>query len=136
MRIVISKLIKYFLEANLYLALLISFMAAILALTGNEGLLSTGQDFANPLINNLKIMLVYMILAEFSVFGFCYIKRSYSELFIVGAAVLLIPAGLEFYAEVNQLEIDKRFTVFCLYNGLAHLLYGALSYFPDQNREI
>ena len=136
MRIVISKLIKYFLEANLYLALLISFMAAILALTGNEGLLSTGQDFANPLINNLKIMLAYLVLAEFSVFGFCFIKRSYSELVIVGVAVILIPSGLEVYAQVNQLEIDKKLTVLCLYNGLAHILYGALSYFPDQNREI
>jgi hypothetical protein len=110
-------------------------MATILAFSGNNGFISTGQDFANPLMNNLKIMLAYLVLAQISVFGFCYIKRSYKELVIVGVAVLFIPAGLEFYAEVNQLYIDEKFTVFCLYNGLAHIFYGALSYFPDQNGE-
>ncbi|MBE0470652.1 MAG: hypothetical protein IBX55_14225 [Methyloprofundus sp.] len=117
---------KYTAEANYYLAILISFAAAIMAMSGNENFLNTGEDFYNPLINNLKIMLAYMLLAEFSVFGFCLIKRSYTELAIVGLFLLFIPSGLKFYAQINQLEIDHSFDIFFLYTGLSHIFYGLL----------
>ncbi len=129
----IKTVLKYSLEANYYLAILVGFAAAIMAISGNEGFLNTGEGFYNPLINNLKIMLAYMMLAESSVFCFCFIKRRYTELVIVGVLLLLIPVGLEFYAQVNQLEIDDTFNIFFLYTGLSHVFYGLLSYFPPTN---
>ncbi|MCF7972087.1 MAG: hypothetical protein K9L22_13095 [Methylococcaceae bacterium] len=122
----VKKALKYSAEANYYLAILISFAAAIMAMSGNEGFLNTGEDFYNPLINNLKIMLAYMLLAEFSVFGFCLIKRSYTELVVVGIFLLFIPSGLKFYAQVNQLDLDYSFDIFFLYTGLSHIFYGLL----------
>ena len=124
----VKNALKYAIEANYYLAILISFMAAVMAavmaMVGNESFLNTGDNFHNPLINNLKIMLAYMVLAEFSVFGFCFIKRSYTELVLVGIFLLLIPGELKFYAQINHLEIDNSFDVFFLYTGLSHLFYG------------
>jgi len=58
------------------------------------------------------------------VFGFCFIKRSYTELVLVGIFLLLIPGELKFYAQINHLEIDNSFDVFFLYTGLSHLFYG------------
>ncbi|WP_143735966.1 hypothetical protein [Methyloprofundus sedimenti] len=122
----IKNALKYSAEANYYLAILISFIAAVMAMSGHESFLNTGDDFNNPLINNLKVMLAYMVVAQFSVFGFCFIKRSYTELVIVGIFLLLIPGELKFYAQINHLEIDTSFDVFFLYTGLSHIFYGLL----------
>lgn len=120
----VKNALKFSLEINYYLAILISFIAAVMAMSGHESFLNTGDDFNNPLINNLKVMLAYMVVAQFSVFGFCFIKRSYTELVIVGIFLLLIPGELKFYAQINHLEIDTSFDVFFLYTGVSHLLYG------------
>ncbi|MGR9115459.1 MAG: hypothetical protein ACU85E_06810 [Gammaproteobacteria bacterium] len=123
----------YALEANYYAALLVSLVAAIMVVTGNQSFLDTGSDAYNPLLNNLKLMLVYLILAELSVFVYCFLKQSYGYLTLAGLFLLLMSGALEFYGQVNQLVIDQKFHVFFLYTGLSHLFYGVLSSLPEIN---
>lgn len=125
----------YALEANYYAALLVGFVAAIMAVAGNQSLLDTGADTYDPLLNNLKLMLVYLILIELAVFVHCSVKQRYKELTVVGLFLVLMSGGLEFYGQVNQLAIDQKFHVFFLYTGLSHVLYGLLSYLPEPDEK-
>jgi len=34
---------------------------------------------------------------------------------------------MEFYGEINTVAIDNQFTMFFMYTGISHLLYGVLA---------
>ena len=117
----------YTLEANYYLALVVSLVVAVLSLIGDQSLFYSGNDNNNPVINNLKLLMVYLALAELSVFVYCTLRHSYRELIMVGLFLILLIGALEFYGQVNQLVVNQVFYLFFLYTGLSHLLYGILA---------
>ncbi|MGR9045008.1 MAG: hypothetical protein ACU83N_06920 [Gammaproteobacteria bacterium] len=119
--------VAYAAEANYYLALMISWVIAALTLVDDQNLFGNAYDFNNPLRNNLKLVLVYLALAESSVFVYCTLKRNYTKLILVGLFLLLVIGSLEFYGQVNQLIIDQKLHLFFLYSGLSHIGYGVLA---------
>lgn len=121
-------LIRYILQANYYLALLITLACGILSLTNSEFPFNNNSDVYGPLANNLKIMLVYLFFAEFSIFSYCSLKRSYKELTLVGLFLLSLIGAIEVYGNINQIPIDENYDVFFLYTGLSHLLFGLISF--------
>lgn len=121
---------KYALEANYYVSLAVSVAAATLSFTSDQTLFELNSDLYGPLINNIKIMMIYIVLAEFSMFAYCLMKQSYKELTAAGLFLVLLSGGLEFYGNVNQIPIDRTYHLFFLYAGLSHIAYGLLSFLP------
>jgi len=44
----------------------------------------------------------------------------------VGFFLILMIGSMEFYGEINTIEIDENFPLFFLYTGLSHILFGIM----------
>lgn len=126
---------KYALEANYYVSLVVSFSAVVLSFTDNQEFFELNSDLYGPLINNIKIMMLYIVLSEFALFIFCFLKQNYKELTAAGLFLILLIGALEFYGRVNQIPIDQTYHLFFLYTGLSHISYGLLSFLPQKSLE-
>ena len=123
-------------EANYYVALLVSLGVAILGFTSRQDILGFSEFGLNPLVNNLKLMLVYLVLAEYALFLYCFMKQSYKELLLAGLFLLSLIGGLEFYGSINQVYIDPNLQIFFLYIGLSHLANGCVFVFSKQKNRL
>ena len=43
-----------------------------------------------------------------------------------GVFLILMIGSMEFYGEINDVEIDEDFPLFFLYTGLSHILFGVM----------
>ncbi|HBA64810.1 MAG TPA: hypothetical protein DCZ48_01265 [Methylococcaceae bacterium] len=121
---------RYALEANYYVSLAVSVAAATLSFTNDQAFFELNTELYGPLSNNIKIMMIYIVLAELSMFAYCMMKQSYKELTAAGLFLILLSGALEFYGRVNQIPIDHTYRLFFLYAGLSHIAYGLLSFLP------
>ncbi len=121
---------KYALEANYYVSLAVSVAAATLSFTNDQVFFELNNDLYGPLSNNIKIMMIYIVLAELSMLAYCLMKQCYKELTAAGLFLILLSGALEFYGRVNQIPIDHTYRLFFLYAGLSHIAYGLLSFLP------
>ncbi|MDO8843433.1 hypothetical protein [Methylicorpusculum sp.] len=128
--------VKYGLEANYYVSLLVTVVTAVMSVTGKDSFFTMGDDLYGPLGNNLKIMLIYLALAQLVVFIYCLRKQNYRELTIMGLFIILLIGGVEFYGAINDVPIDEKYNPFFLYTGLSHIFYGILSFLPDKNDQM
>ncbi|MCD2449514.1 hypothetical protein GO003_003835 [Methylicorpusculum oleiharenae] len=128
--------VKYGLEANYYVSLLVTVVTAIMSVTGKDSFFTMGDDLYGPLGNNLKIMLIYLALAQLVVFIYCLRKQNYRELTIMGLFIILLIGGVEFYGAINDVPIDEKYNPFFLYTGLSHIFYGILSFLPDKKDQM
>ena len=44
----------------------------------------------------------------------------------VGFFLILMIGSIEFYGEINAVAIDENFSLFFLYTGLSHILFGVM----------
>ncbi|GAB4256589.1 MAG: hypothetical protein Kow0065_05430 [Methylomicrobium sp.] len=125
---------KYALEANYYVSLVVSISATVLSFTDNRALFELDTDLYGPLMNNLRFMLIYVVLTQLCLFAFCFMKQNYKELTAAGLFLVLMSGALEFYGRVNQIPIDQTFHLFFLYVGLSHIGYGLLSFLTPKQQ--
>ena len=45
----------------------------------------------------------------------------------VGFFLILMIGSMEFYGEINSIEIDENFPLFFFYTGISHILFGVMA---------
>jgi hypothetical protein len=122
-------IIQTVLQVNFNASVMLILLASILSLTGSEFFFENNSDLYGPLVNNLRLVLIYLCLVQIAVYGFYQVSSNYAAIVALGTFLLVLTVSLEYYGSVNQLEIDENYQQLFLYAGMSHLLYGGLCVF-------
>ncbi|MCX7096633.1 MAG: hypothetical protein NTV43_01875 [Methylococcales bacterium] len=116
--------LKLIIQANFYISAIVLIAGG--ALSGTEGysFFEFNEDLYGALDNNLRMIMVYLAVTEAVILGYCWMTKNFKVMVGVGFFLILMIGSMEFYGDINTIEIDENFPVFFLYTGLSHILYG------------
>lgn len=117
--------IRLLIEVNFYFAVVALMFASICSVT-DASFFEFNEALYGALDNNLRMMMVNLGITEAVVLGYCWFSKSFRYMVLVGFFLLLMIGSLEFYGEVNTVAIDANFSLFFMYTGLSHMLFGLL----------
>lgn len=119
--------VKFLLTANFYLSVIVLLLGSISSLSGSDVIFDFSPDFYNPLLNNLRIMMIYLAISEIGICIYGILRKKFQAIILTGFFLVLITGSLEFYGQINNIPIDPDFPLFFLYIGLSHILFGVLA---------
>lgn len=118
--------IKFLLEANFYLSVIALIVGGLSSITESYSIFQFNEDLYGPMGNNLRIMMLYLAMTEVVIFAYCLFRKKFQVMAVVGFFLVLMIGSMEFYGEVNAIEIDPDFPLFFLYTGISHILFGVM----------
>lgn len=118
--------LKFLIEANFYISVISLIAAGILSISGSHSFFDFNEDLYGPLANNLRMMLIYLTIAEAILCVYCFLIKQFKIFIIVGFFLILTSGSLKFYSVINDIAVDENFFVFFLYLGLSHILFGVM----------
>jgi hypothetical protein len=127
-------LLQLFLQVNFNASVIFLVIASALTFSGSELIIASNQDIYGPLVNNMRFVLFYLCLMQLSVYGIYRAKNSYAAVLIFGVFLLFLMGSLEFYCEINQIEVDGNYQQIFLYVGLSHAFYGVKRLLLDSSK--
>jgi len=63
----------------------------------------------------LRMIMVYLAMTESVILGYCFFRKNFQVMIPVGFFLILMIGSMEFYGEINSIEIDENFPLFFLY---------------------
>lgn len=117
-------LLQLALQINWNTAVIVLLVSGLATMFGYPLFFEDNSELYGPLANNLRLMMFYLCLIQVAVWSFYKLGNSPAALSALGVFLLLLIASLEFYGEINQIEIDQNYRQLFVYSGLSHLLYG------------
>ena len=117
---------KSIIGLNFIISAVLLVAVSILSFSENYSIFTFNTELYGPIGNNLRIMMVYIVLAEIAMIIICYYNQNFQDMLIVGAFLVLIAGSLEFYSQANQIPIDLEMKLLFLYVGLSHVGFGAI----------
>ena len=118
--------IKFLIEINFYISVIVVIAAGIFSLPGSNSIFEFNEDLYGALDNNLRMVMIYLAMTEMVILVYCFYRKIFQVMILVGFFLILMIGSMEFYAEVNTIEIDENFPLFFLYTGLSHILFGVM----------
>jgi hypothetical protein len=118
--------IRLLIEANFYISVISLISAGIMAIGGGPSFFEFKEDLYGPLANNLRMMLIYLTVAEVILCVYCFLIKQFKIFIIAGFFLILTSGSLKFYSAINGIDVDENFFVFFLYLGLSHILFGII----------
>lgn len=119
--------IKFLLEVNFYIAVIVLIAGGILSVSGSYSFFEFNEDLYGALDNNLRMIMVYLAITESVILGYCFLRKNFQAMIPVGFFLILMIGSMEFYSEINSIEIDQNFPLFFLYTGISHILFGVMA---------
>jgi hypothetical protein len=120
------KSVKFLLEANFYLSVIVLLAGCFLSVSDNYSLFAFNEDLYGALDNNLRMIMVYLAITEIVILLYCYFRKNFRVMIPVGFFLILMIGSMEFYGDINSIEIDDSFPLFFLYTGVSHILFGVV----------
>ena len=118
--------IKFLLEANFYISVILLIAGGMLSVSGSYSIFEFNEELYGALDNNLRMIMVYLAMTESVILGYCFFRKNFQVMIPVGFFLILMIGSMEFYGEINSIEIDENFPLFFLYTGLSHILFGVM----------
>jgi len=118
--------IKFLLEANFYISVILLIAGGMLSGLGSYSIFEFNEELYGALDNNLRMIMVYLAMTESVILGYCFFRKNFQVMIPVGFFLILMIGSMEFYGEINSIEIDENFPLFFLYTGLSHILFGVM----------
>jgi len=120
------KSIKLLLEVNFYISVLVLLAGCLLSVSDRYSLFEFNEDLYGALDNNLRMIMIYLAMTEAVILMYCYFRHNFQIMIPVGFFLLMMIASMRLYGDINDIAIDENFSLFFLYTGLSHILYGAM----------
>ncbi|MEC4746904.1 hypothetical protein [Methylomicrobium sp. Wu6] len=130
----IFTILKWFVEVNFYLSVVVLITAGFLAISDNGSVFEFNADLYGPLANNLRIMLIYLAVTEAFLCIGCILLGKNEFFMLIGFSLVLMTVSLKVYGVINDMEVDPNLSIFFIYTGLSHLAFGLLAYLMKANR--
>jgi hypothetical protein len=118
--------IKFLLEVNFYISVIVLIAGGMLSVSGSYSIFAFNEELYGALDNNLRMIMVYLAMTESVILGYCFFRKNFQVMILVGFFLILMIGSMEFYGEINSIEIDENFPLFFLYTGLSHILFGVM----------
>ncbi len=125
---------KWFVEVNFYLSVMALFSGGFLGFWDSVPIFEFNTDLYGPLANNLRMMLIYLALTEVFLCVGCFFSGNTKFFILIGISLVLISGSLKFYSVVNDIAVDPNLSIFFIYTGLSHLVFGLLTYMQKANQ--
>lgn len=109
------------------LSVMLLIVGSLLSLSDRYSLFDFNQELYGELINNIRIIMVYLALTEIAICIYCMVRKNTQAFVLVGFFLILMLGSVYFYGEINDVEIDEDLYLFFLYTGVSHILFGILS---------
>lgn len=123
----IMRAIKFLVDANFYMSVLILVYGCISAITENYSVFEFSEDLFGAMHNNLRIALLYLGVTEVVICIYCFVTNQPKHMIFVGYFLLMMLGSLAFYGQINSVPVDNNIPVFFLYSGLSHIVFGLMS---------
>ena len=117
-----NKSIKLLLEVNFYISVIVLIVGGMLSVSGSYSIFEFNEDLYGALDNNLRMIMVYLAVTEIVILIYCFLRKNFQVMIPVGFFLILMIGSMEFYGEINTIEIDENFPLFFFYTGLSHIL--------------
>ena len=121
------KSIKLLLEVNFYISVIVLIAGGMLSVSGSYSIFEFNEDLYGALDNNLRMIMVYLAVTEIVILIYCFLRKNFQVMIPVGFFLILMIGSMEFYGEINTIEIDENFPLFFFYTGLSHILFGVMA---------
>ena len=121
------KSIKFLLEINFYISAIVLIAGGLLSVQGSYSIFEFNEDLYGALDNNLRMIMVYLATTEIVILVYCFFRKNFQVMILVGFFLILMIGSMEFYGEINTIEIDENFPLFFLYTGISHILFGIIA---------
>jgi hypothetical protein len=118
--------IRFLLEVNFYISVIVLISGGILSVQGNYSIFEFNEELYGALHNNLRMIMAYLAITECIILGYCFFRKNFQVMIPVGFFLILMIGSMEFYGEINTVAIDDNFSLFFLYTGLSHILFGVM----------
>jgi hypothetical protein len=118
--------IKFLLEVNFYISVIVLIAGGMFSASGSYSIFEFNEELYGALDNNLRMIMVYLAMTESVILGYCFFRKNFQVMIPVGFFLILMIGSMEFYGEINSIEIDENFPLFFLYTGLSHILFGVM----------
>jgi hypothetical protein len=118
--------IKFLLKVNFYISVIVLIAGGMLSVSGSYSIFEFNEELYGALDNNLRMIMVYLAMTESVILGYCFFRNNFQVMIPVGFFLILMIGSIEFYGEINSIEIDENFPLFFLYTGLSHILFGMM----------
>ena len=119
--------IKFLLEVNFYISVIVLIAGGMLSVSGSYSIFEFNEDLYGALDNNLRMIMVYLAVTEIVILIYCFLRKNFQVMIPVGFFLILMIGSMEFYGEINTIEIDENFPLFFFYTGLSHILFGIMA---------
>ena len=119
--------IKFLLEVNFYISVIVLIAGGMLSVFGSYSIFEFNEDLYGALDNNLRMIMVYLAVTEIVILIYCFLRKNFQVMIPVGFFLILMIGSMEFYGEINTIEIDENFPLFFFYTGLSHILFGVMA---------
>jgi hypothetical protein len=118
--------IKFLLEVNFYISVIVLIAGGILSVSGSHSFFEFNEDLYGALDNNLRMIMVYLAVTEVVILGYCFFRKNFRVMIPVGFFLIMMIESMALYGEINSVMIDENFSLFFLYTGLSHILFGVM----------
>ena len=118
---------KFFIDANFYISVMVLVYGGLTAVTESYSVFEFNEDLFGAIHNNLRIALLYLGMTEVVICIYCFVAKQAKLMLFVGYFLVMMLGSLAFYGKVNSVPVDSDISVFFLYTGISHILYGWLS---------
>ncbi len=132
MTLKIIKMLRLSVEINFYFSVVVLVMGGFLSFSDSYSFFEFNESLYGALYNNLRMMMVYLAFTEVVVFAYYLISKNFQVITVVGFFLVLMIGSMAFYGEVNSVAIDESFSVFFLYTGLSHGVFGIMKILEQQ----
>lgn len=119
--------IKFLLEVNFYISVIVLIAGGLLSVSESDSFFEFNEDLYGALDNNLRMIMVYLAMTEVVILGYCFFRKNFRVMIPVGFFLILMIGSMAFYGQINTIEIDENFSLFFLYTGLSHILFGVMA---------
>jgi len=127
--------IKFLIEVNFYISVIVLIAGGMLSISGSYSIFEYNEDLYGALDNNLRMIMVYLAVTEIVILIYCFLRKNFQVMMPVGFFLILMIGSMEFYGEINTIEIDENFPLFFFYTGLSHILFGVMAGIERNNTE-
>jgi len=118
--------IKFLLEVNFYISVIVLIAGGMLSVSESYSVFEFNEELYGALDNNLRMIMVYLAITESVILSYCFFRKNFRVMIPVGFFLILMIGSMKFYGEINSIEIDENFSLFFLYTGLSHILFGVM----------
>ncbi len=119
--------IEVVLVVNFFISVVLLTAGSMLSLSDRYTLFEFNQELYGELVGNLKITLVYVAITEMIICAYCFFSKKTQAIILVGFFLILMVGSVHFYGEINDVEMDTNLSLFFLYIGVSHILFGVMS---------